>query len=228
MSQASSAVSPVAVLLQLRQLAPQFAEMDQRGQYAQQGVLAMSIAYSSDADEAWTVLMSALRAALPRETSNGSIVDELFSIELIKTLSSPEAPAEAPSTMRETVLKLDCNISIQTNFLMTGILDVRHRMGCLLHFADARRALTSRWRSIVPLSTELSFIIPQLVFHDCRRTSQSILFASTGGAIFSGSYAAFLTIRKKAKIMRKVKYPLELDAMDLASLRRRSLTADHC
>lgn len=37
LSQSSVAVSPTALLMQLRRLAPQFAETDQRGQYAQQG-----------------------------------------------------------------------------------------------------------------------------------------------------------------------------------------------
>jgi ubiquitin carboxyl-terminal hydrolase 14 len=41
------------------------------------------------------------------------------------SLSSPEAPEEQPSVSKELALKLECNISGQTNFLMSGILDVR-------------------------------------------------------------------------------------------------------
>lgn len=69
-----NAVPPLEVISNLRILAPQFAERDQRGQYAQQ-----------DADEAWTQLVQALRAALPKNGEEGSVVDRLMSIELTKT-----------------------------------------------------------------------------------------------------------------------------------------------
>lgn len=69
-----NAVPPLEVISNLRILAPQFAERDQRGQYAQQ-----------DADEAWTQLVQALRAVLPKNGEEGSVVDRLMSIELTKT-----------------------------------------------------------------------------------------------------------------------------------------------
>lgn len=44
-------------------------------------------------------------------------------------MQCPEAPQEPSSTSHEKVLKLECNISITTNFLISGILEVRHRIG---------------------------------------------------------------------------------------------------
>lgn len=40
-------------------------------------------------------------------------------------LKCDEAPDEPPSVMTEDVLKIECNISISTNYMHTGIMDVR-------------------------------------------------------------------------------------------------------
>lgn len=43
--------------------------------------------------------------------------------------SSSEAPNEPSSSSKDTVLKLECNISVSTNFLLSGILDVSDHHG---------------------------------------------------------------------------------------------------
>jgi hypothetical protein len=101
---------------------------------------------TADADEAWTQVVSALRSSLPSQSGHGSVVDDLMSIELTKTLSTPEAPDEAPSTSTEKALKLECNISINTNFLMSGIMDVSLCDDAAL----TPRASTSRSRRTAP------------------------------------------------------------------------------
>lgn len=44
---------------------------------------------------------------------------------LISRLQCPEAPDEPVTTTKERVLKLECNINISTNYMTTGILEVR-------------------------------------------------------------------------------------------------------
>ncbi|WVQ97776.1 hypothetical protein IAU59_004890 [Kwoniella sp. CBS 9459] len=75
--------------------------------------------------------------------------------DALTTLQCNDAPNEAQTLTTERVLKLECNISMSTNFLLSGITEVRFY-----------------WRR---------------------------------------------DIQKKAKIMRKVKFPLRLDVLDLPS-----------
>lgn len=87
MSQTSDAVQPIALIQNLRTLAPQFAEQDQHGHFAQQGELQIFGCYTDcqDADEAWTLLMSALRACVNGASGQRSVVDDWMSLELTKT-----------------------------------------------------------------------------------------------------------------------------------------------
>ena len=41
-----------------------------------------------------------------------------------RRLSSPEAPDEPPSVSEENVLKVECNITVNTNFMLSGIMEV--------------------------------------------------------------------------------------------------------
>lgn len=47
-------------------------------------------------------------------------------IDIADRLTCDEAPDEEPTVTTEKVLKLECNIAINTNFLHTGIMDVRN------------------------------------------------------------------------------------------------------
>lgn len=79
-----------------------------------------------DADEAWTLLVSALRSGISGDHAPRHFIDDWMALELTKTLSTTDAPDESPSVTTEKALKLECNITINTNFLMSGILDVSH------------------------------------------------------------------------------------------------------
>lgn len=84
MKQTAEPIAPFLLLNSLRRLAPQFAEQDRSGGYAQQGMFRLERADEADADEAWTQLVSALRSGLSigNDTSR---IDELMSIGLTKT-----------------------------------------------------------------------------------------------------------------------------------------------
>lgn len=143
----------------------------------------------SDADEAWTALISALRASLPGSKGDGSFVDEWMAIQLTKKMSSPEAPEEPASFSHEKVLKLECNITINTNFLMSGIRD-------------------SLDQQVEKNSPTLNRTVPYNVESRMSRLPQYL-------AIHMVRFYWRRDIQKKAKIMRKVKYPLQLDVTDI-------------
>lgn len=42
----------------------------------------------------------------------------------VSRLTCDESPTESPSITTEQVLKIECNISITTNFMLTGIMNV--------------------------------------------------------------------------------------------------------
>nr|XP_031861864.1 uncharacterized protein CI109_002693 [Kwoniella shandongensis]KAA5528936.1 hypothetical protein CI109_002693 [Kwoniella shandongensis] len=171
-----NAVPPFALLNNLRLLAPQFAEQDSQGNFSQQGRwMSGKTLLTKDADEAWTQVVSALRGSLPASTDGTPVVDRLMGVEMSRRLQCVEAPEEAPSVSKDTALKLECNISITTNFLVSGILD--------------------------SLNQEIEKTSPSL--NRMAQYSQDI--------------------QKKAKIMRKVKFPLQLDVSELVTddLRRR-------
>ncbi|TXT13476.1 hypothetical protein VHUM_00843 [Vanrija humicola] len=180
MSKTADAVSPFALVTNLRTLAPQFAEQDQRGMYSQQ-----------DADEAWTQVISALRATLPSQGGRGTFVDDLFSITLTKTLTSPEAPDEPPAVSTEHVLKLECNITIDTNFLLSGILDGLNEK---IEKNSPSLGRSAVYDSKSRLSRLPKYLAVHLVRFYWRRD-----------------------IQKKAKIMRKVKFPLQLNALEIST-----------
>ena len=45
--------------------------------------------------------------------------------EMRRVLTCDEAPEEPATVSTEQVLKIECNISITTNFMLTGIMNVR-------------------------------------------------------------------------------------------------------
>ncbi|CAD6583113.1 MAG: deubiquitinating enzyme [Tremellales sp. Tagirdzhanova-0007] len=200
MQQTTAAVPPFVLLYSLRAIAPQFAEQDSRGSYAQQ-----------DADEAWTQIISALRSSLPGSSSAHSFIDEYMSIELTRVMQCAEAPEESPTTTSERVLKLECNITIATNFMLSGILDV----SSVYDLADMQ-SLDQEIEKISPslgrpanykLKSRLSRLPAYLAVHMVGHKSGRTL---TPGPLL-------LETRYPAKIMRKVKYPLQLDASDLVT-----------
>jgi len=131
------AIAPLALLTQLRVLAPQFAEVDERsGGFAQQGSLSRLVTgltcrcrRSVDADRICiafsvtnlgrTVLVHR-RLYVARDHQN---VRHRLS-KLICRSRCVEAPEEPVSIAQESALKLECNISISTNFLLAGVLEV--------------------------------------------------------------------------------------------------------
>ncbi|TFK48273.1 cysteine proteinase [Heliocybe sulcata] len=184
MSETTEAVTPMGFLSVLRQVAPQFAEMDRskggmmRG-YAQQ-----------DAEECWTAITNALKE-VPGPSSNGKFVEQYLQGEIRRELKCVEAPDEPPTVSFEKVLKIECNITGTTNFMLQGIMSALTQ--------EVEKTSPTLGRSAVYTQTSRVSRLPAyLTVHMVR-------------------FAWRRDIAKKAKIMRKVKFPTEFDALDLVT-----------
>ncbi|CCE78235.1 Piso0_000853 [Millerozyma farinosa CBS 7064] len=169
MSKKQEKVNPIIFLTLFRNVYPQFAEQ-QNGFYKQQ-----------DAEEAFSQILTSLNTAL--KTSD---VFRLSFKEDQKCLGAPEEPVK---TNYVDSLKLNCHISIKTNFLKDGILDGLKES--IEKFSDTLQSNTEYEinRKIVRLPKVLTV---QFVRFYWRRDTQ-----------------------KKSKILRRVQFPFELDLADM-------------
>ncbi|UZJ52290.1 hypothetical protein CBS101457_001610 [Exobasidium rhododendri] len=184
MGKAADAFPPFALLTILRQVAPQFAEMSQHGGgYAQQ-----------DAEEAWLRLVTALQNSLNglgapssgnESAANTSFIEQYMTGRMQIKRESPEAPNEEASFGSENFGVLECNISNTTNEMMSGILDSLNQQIEKHSMTLGRTAVYDEQRRIDRLP---AYLTTHFVRFYWRRD-----------------------INKKTKIMRKVKFPFDLD-----------------
>ncbi|KIJ25309.1 hypothetical protein M422DRAFT_785614 [Sphaerobolus stellatus SS14] len=154
-----------------------------------------SVPAQQDAEECWTQIVNAL-SVLPGKSADGSsaqtkFVDQYMVGEMTTELKCLEAPDEAPSVSKEKIMKVACNISKETNFMTNGIMSSLDQTIEKHSPTLGREAEYSQHSRISRLPSNL--MIHMVRFHWRR------------------------DINKKAKIMRKVKFPFELDAMDMVS-----------
>ncbi|KAG6867724.1 hypothetical protein C0993_011945 [Termitomyces sp. T159_Od127] len=202
MARTSDTVTPMGFLSTLRQVNPQFAEMDRSGKqlggtYAQQ-----------DAEECFGQIINTLRN-VPGLNADGSssgtspqastdvkkFVEQYLMGSMRRELTCDEAPEEPASVTTENVLKIECNINITTNFMLTGIMNARR--SSLDQKVEKRSPFLGR-DAIYSQKSRITRLPGYLVVHMVR-------------------FAWRQDIQKKAKIMRKVKFPLEFDALDLVT-----------
>jgi ubiquitin carboxyl-terminal hydrolase 14 len=172
----------------LRSTFPQFAQRARDGNgYAQQ-----------DAEEAWSQVVSQLRQKL--KTSEGpdkdaSFVDKYMAgtFESVMECDEPAARegGEEPIKSSDAFFKLNCHISTETNHLrdglMNGLKEKIEKTSVVLD-RDAEYTKTSR------ISRLPKYLAVHFMRFDWRRTTN-----------------------KKAKIMRKVTFPQELDAIEFCT-----------
>ncbi|KAF8472680.1 ubiquitin C-terminal hydrolase-like protein [Kalaharituber pfeilii] len=178
---------PIVFLQTLRTAFPQFAQKTRDGRYEQQ-----------DAEECWSQIVTRLRQSLkieaPGQESAASIsfVDKYLAGRTISVLKCDEnAPDEPPIESSDSFLKLDCHISGTTNFLRDGILAGLTE--------QIKKQSPSLGRDAVYTKTTRVTRLPKyLTCHFVR-------------------FYWKREINKKAKIMRKVTFPFELDATEFCS-----------
>jgi len=181
--------SPIAFLQTLRTAFPQFAQQTRDGRFEQQ-----------DAEECWSQIVTKLRQTLKIQSTGleaeaaaaTSFVDKYLAGKAISTLKcDEETPDEPVVESEETFLKLDCHISLTTNFMRDGILE------SLTEKIDKHSPSLDR-EARYTKTTRVTRLPKYLTCHFVR------FFWKQG-------------ISKKTKIMRKVTFPFELDATEFCS-----------
>ncbi|EGG01722.1 ubiquitin C-terminal hydrolase [Melampsora larici-populina 98AG31] len=170
--------SPFDLIRTLRSFAPQFAQQTQ-GHFAQQ-----------DAEECWGQIIGAVRSTLDTSDGiDGKFVDRFMAGEMTTETKCIEAPDEPPTIQKEKWLELKCNISISTNYLITGIQDGLQQP---LQKDSPSLGRSAQYMQSSKISRLPSYLTVHMVRFFWRRD-----------------------IAKKTKIMRKVKFPFNLDLTDL-------------
>ncbi|KAJ3089887.1 Ubiquitin carboxyl-terminal hydrolase 14 [Quaeritorhiza haematococci] len=195
---------PPLVFLQILRLAfPQFGESDRRG-FMQQ-----------DAEECWGQIVSALREAVPgldAEEADGAsssvsgageaaekkniaaakFVDQFMTGEIISTMQCKEAPEEPATTTVETFSKLTVNIGSGVSTYMV---------------ADIMAGLTQ------PIEKNSPSLNRSAEYTKTSRVSRLPHYLTVNFVRFQWKPEQ----QVKAKILKKVKFPLELDAVQFCT-----------
>ncbi|KAI0651130.1 cysteine proteinase [Trametes meyenii] len=194
MAKTTESVTPSAFVAALRHAFPQFAE--QTRATGIKGLLGGGYA-QQDAEECWVQLTNSLKDVSglpgPSSASNASakFVEQFMTGELRRVLKCDEASDEPESVASEKVLKVSCNISNAVNYMQQGILEALD--------GKIEKQSPSLGREAVYSSTSrLSRLPSYLTVHMVR-------------------FAWKRDIGKKAKIMRRVKFPTEYDALEIAT-----------
>jgi ubiquitin carboxyl-terminal hydrolase 14 len=196
MSETQEGFPPIMFLNAIRQAYPQFAQKARNGQgYAQQ-----------DAEEAWSQIIFQLQQNLKitngndPQQSNQAFVDKYMAGTFISKLNPPEEAADREEVVESTepFLKLDCHIEgFQTNHLRDGIL-------AALNTTLEKRSPSLERDAIYKKVTKISRAPKYLTIHFVRFWWNNVA-------------------KKKAKIMRKITFPAELDVLEFCTddLRKR-------
>ncbi|TFK36546.1 hypothetical protein BDQ12DRAFT_633796 [Crucibulum laeve] len=202
MSRTTDSITPMGFLQVLRQVNPQFAEMA-RGSNTMGGMAGYA---QQDAEECYGAIVHTLRN-VPGITAAGTsvagdgtaqaaiggkkFVEQYLMGEMRRELRCDEAPEEPATVTKEQVLKVECNISITTNYMLSGIMNA-------LDTKLEKTSPTLGRQAIYSQKSRLSRLPGYLTVHMVR-------------------FAWRADISKKAKIMRKVKFPTEFDAVDIVT-----------
>ena len=190
MSETQNGFPPLMFLNALRTAFPQFAQKSKDGNgYAQQ-----------DAEEAWSQIVAQLRNKLTMKNGEGSEsskaeqswIDKYMSGRFESTMECDEPAAkedgEEPVSSEDLFLKLNCHINVETNHLRDGLTAGLKEQIEKRSEVLGRNAVYTKTSRIARLPKHLPV---HFVRFDWRKDTN-----------------------KKAKIMRKVTFPDELDALE--------------
>ncbi|KAL5520259.1 hypothetical protein ACEPAG_9472 [Sanghuangporus baumii] len=163
----------------------------QFGELARVGKSGMGGYAQQDAEECFTQICHALNAIPGTGDSRKRFVEQYMMAEMCRELKCDEASGEEPTISFEKVLKLECNISTTTNYMHTGIMDA-------LDQKIEKFSPTLNRQAVYNQQSRLSRIPANLMVHMVR-------------------FAWKRDIGKKAKIMRRVAFPQELDVLNLCT-----------
>ncbi|OCK84733.1 cysteine proteinase [Lepidopterella palustris CBS 459.81] len=196
MSETQEGFPPLMFLNALRSAFPQFAQKSKDGHYAQQ-----------DAEEAWSQIVSQLRQKLKikdnatageggaNKAKDVSFVDKFMAgqFESIMECDEPAAKegGEEPIKSEDEFFKLNCHINSETNHLRDGL------MSGLKEQIEKRSEALGRdamYTKVSRISRLPKYLPVHFMRFDWRRSTN-----------------------KKAKIMKKVTFPQELDVVEFCT-----------
>ncbi|XP_047147589.1 ubiquitin carboxyl-terminal hydrolase 6-like [Vigna umbellata] len=175
----------------VKPVAPMQFWMVLRKKYPQFGQLHNGVFMQQDAEECWTQLLYTLSQSLrsPGSSENLDAVKAIFGIELISRIHCQESNEE--SSESESVYSLKCHISQEVNHLHEGI---KHGLKSELEKASPALGRSATYLKESRINSLPRYLTVQFVRFFWKRESN-----------------------QKAKILRKVDYPLELDVYDFCS-----------
>ncbi|CAD0110929.1 unnamed protein product [Aureobasidium uvarum] len=191
MGETQQGFPPLVFLNALRQSYPQFNQKAKDGHgYAQQ-----------DAEEAWSSIIQMLRQKLQQEQSSSSAsanvrgnnwVDKFMAGTTQSVMTCDESEAtEEPVKGSDVFFKLDCNIRGDTNHLREGVM-------IALNEKIEKRSESLGREAVYTKSSRISRLPKYMPVHFVRFFWRK-------------------DTQKKAKIMRKVTFPMELDAVEFCT-----------
>ncbi|KAJ7951659.1 Ubiquitin carboxyl-terminal hydrolase [Quillaja saponaria] len=176
----------------VKPVAPMQFWMVLRKKYPQFGQLHNGVFLQQDAEECWTQILYTLSQSLRSSGSsseNADAVKALFGVELVSRVHCQESNEESSET--ESVYSLKCHISHEVNHLHEGL---KHGLKSELEKASPSLGRTAIYLKDSRINGLPRYLTVQFVRFFWKRESN-----------------------QKAKILRKVDYPLELDVYDLCS-----------
>lgn len=189
MAETQEGFPPLMFLQTLRTVYPQFAQKAKSGNgYAQQ-----------DAEEAWSQILHQVRTKLKinhngsKEQRDTTFIDRYMAGTFHTSLAPPAEAAENEPVVEsdETFLKLDCHITNSTNHLRDGIL-------AGLTEEIEKNSPTLNRDAIYTKTSRVSRLPKYLTVHFVRFFWKK-------------------DVQKKAKIMKKVTFPEELDVVEFCT-----------
>uniref|UniRef100_A0A7N0VIZ9 Ubiquitin carboxyl-terminal hydrolase n=1 Tax=Kalanchoe fedtschenkoi TaxID=63787 RepID=A0A7N0VIZ9_KALFE len=162
-----------------------------RKKYPQFGQMQNHAFMQQDAEECWTQLLYTLSQTLNASSSNGSgdAVKSLFGVDLVSRVHCQDSGEESSEV--ESVYSLKCHISQEVNHLHEGL---KHGLKSELEKNSPSLGRSALFLKESRINGLPSYLTIQFVRFFWKRESN-----------------------QKAKILRKVDYPLELDIYDLCS-----------
>ncbi|KAJ7271055.1 hypothetical protein C8J57DRAFT_1320552 [Mycena rebaudengoi] len=188
MTRTTDPVAPMMFLNLLREVNPQFAERDRAHSHGMNAIMGGGYA-QQDADECLTTIVTSL-GSVPGLSAAGTLEANKRFVQQLKS-EETAAAGEAPSTSTESVLKITCNIDSTVNYMASGITKS-------LSQTVVKRSLALGRDADYTQESRMTRLPSYLFVHMARFSWRA-------------------DINKKAKIMRKVKFPSEYDAVDLCS-----------
>eukprot|EP00262_Sarcandra_glabra_P009459 TRINITY_DN23859_c0_g1_i1.p1 TRINITY_DN23859_c0_g1~~TRINITY_DN23859_c0_g1_i1.p1 ORF type:complete len:475 (-),score=104.92 TRINITY_DN23859_c0_g1_i1:490-1914(-) len=168
-----------------------------RNKYPQFGQKHNGAFMQQDAEECWTQLLYTLSQSLrsPESSENPETVKALFGIQLVSSVHCAESGEQSSET--ESVYSLKCHISQEVNHLHEGL---KHGLKSDLEKVSPSLGRSANYVKESRINDLPRYLTVQFVRFFWKRESN-----------------------QKAKILRKVDYPLELDVYDFCSdeLRKR-------